>query len=439
MPRQPSSIAGVTVVNRRLLGIACVCALASCSKRPLGEEDDGGMAIDVGLPGQGGQTGTGCGSGAPGLELVGTTLTALDQPATNVSLYTSLLWTGDEYLFIWRLFAGADVLMQRIDANGTAVGGNIRVRAYESGLDVAWGGARLAAVWARKNGTDGRIMFQTFDALGRPLTDEATLRASVGIAIDGSVVYGPRIAPIGDRFVIVWTERTNQIFVATVGFDGQLLQGPVLAGGSDLNSSPILGLAAGADRFVVGWNGTPPATSPPTPTWQNLTVARAFSGDLAPLGDANVLDAAAFASAPQVLATTDEFLVLWTHGVPFDPMTLPSDAEVRIAQLDGAGASTTTSRLDQPAGGPYRSLSPAAWNGDHLVLVWNGRLAGDTGLTLTRFTATGERQGQSIDLPTATPPGAFDLIAHDGTLAFTWTERFGAGYQVYFQQARSCP
>ena len=436
------------IAGRRLEGCALLLLVCACIHRPLPTEDDGGTIVvgtggQSGTAGQGGQPAINCDEGDPRLELAGPTLTVLDQPPTSTSLYTSLLWTGGEYLFIWRLFGGASVLMQRIAGNSQAVGGNIRVRDAEAPLDVAWGGSRLAAVWSRQDAAVGRrLMFQTFDGLGRPLIEETTLRVSASIAYDGSVSYGPRIAALGDRFVIVWTERTNQILVATVGLDGQLLQGPILAGGDNLNSGAYLSLAAGDDRFIVGWNGKPPATSPPDEIWKNLTASRVFLSDLTPLGDADTLDTEAFASSPQVLWVGGGFmtsLVLWTHGVPFDADASVVDAEVRIAQLNGAGGLTASGRADPPVIGPYRYLMPAAWNGDHLVLLWSGGTSSDTGLTLTRFSPGGARQGASLSVPTRSPPTDLYLTAHDGTLGFTWTESVGGGYQVYFQQARACP
>ena len=81
----------------------------------------------------------------------------------------------------------------------------------------------------------------------------------------------------------------------------------------------------------------------------------------------------------------------------------------------------------------------AAWNRDHLVVLWDGGSAGETGLTLSRYATNGERQGASIAVPTASPATRLYVVAHDGTVGFTWSEEVAGGYTVYFQQARSCP
>jgi hypothetical protein len=431
----------VRIVGKRLPGCALLLVVSACVHRPLAEADGdatiSGAAGQGGATGQGGGIGTGCSSGDSGLELIGTPLTVLDQPPTNGNLYTSLLWTGEEYLFIWRLIGSADVLMQRIDANGQAVGGNIRVRNYENALDVAWGRSRLAAVWSRNDTTVGRrLMFQTFDGLGRPLIEETTLRASAGIAYDGGVAYGPRIAAITEGFVIVWSEG-SLVWVATVDVAGYLLIGP-MAATADLRSSPFLSLAADDERLVVGWTGVPATPQPGPPLMEQLTGTLAFSSGLTPLGDTNTLDTAAFYAPPQLLTTGIGFLAFWTHGVAVGS-TSASDAEVRIAQLDGRGASVANGLMDPPARGPIPDLVPAVWNGDHLVVLWGGKTPTDTGLTLSRFAPGGARQGTSLNLPTSAPASRLYLTAHDGTLAFIWSEEVGRGYEVYFQQARSCP
>jgi hypothetical protein len=159
--------------------------------------------------------------------------------------------------------------------------------------------------------------------------------------------------------------------------------------------------------------------------------ASTFTADLAPLGDAS-LDSEALFGMAQVLATDGGVLALWTHGSP-------PEARVRIARLASAGGDATIADIAAPVAGPYRYLSPAAWNGDHAVVLWDGGDAGQTGLTLSRYAPNGERQGASIELPTAAAAARLYVTAHDRTVGFIWSEEMRGGYQVYFQQARSCP
>jgi hypothetical protein len=413
-----------------VLGGAALLASASfggCSMRPLPAEGE----MDPSDPMPGGQTGA-CGAAAQRLELVGSPLLALDNPPANGSLYTTLLWTGEEYLFVWRIFGGDSILMQRIDASGQGVGGNIRVRPFETACDLAWGGARLAAAWSRGTGDVRDLMFQTFDGLGRPLIEPVTLRSSARIAYDGSVSYGPRIVSIPDGFAIAWSEA--QVFVATVDLDGRVRQGPVAAGGREIGSLR-LGLAAADDRILVGWIGRASRVDPgPSGFPVDVAQARAFTVGLAGLGPTIGLDDQAFPGGMQILATNRGFLALWSRGTP-------GDLQVRIAQIDPDGISASIGRMGPPVADVYRDLAPAAWNGDHLVMLWDDRPGGTRGLTLSRHTPGGIREGDPVALPTNTFAGRFYATAHDGMVGFIWSEELDRGYQVYFQQARSssCP
>ena len=167
--------------------IAGLVGVEGCSTRPL-RSRDGAATISGGAGATGtggaGASGTGCGVDGARMELIGSPLLVLDNPPVDGNLYTTLLWTGQEYLFVWRIYNGDGVLMQRIDASGQGVGGNLRVRAYENACDLAWGGSRLAAAWTRKKGATTDLMFQTFDGFGRPMIDAVLKIALAHIAYD---------------------------------------------------------------------------------------------------------------------------------------------------------------------------------------------------------------------------------------------------------------
>lgn len=409
---------------------ALVAAIASCSSRPLPFRDDGASGRGgSGHAGSGGSM-TGIGGG-PGLELIGAPRLLLDTP-TGPELHTTLLWTGEEYLFVWRLFRGDGVFMQRLDASGQTIGGNMRLLDYADAVDLAWGGGRLAAVWKLTNSPTGPgLFFQTFDHLARPLTAEVKLRSSASSSVGGSPLNGPRIAPFRDGFAIVWNE--GQVLVATVTVDGHAQHGPEAAGGDDLLASPYVSLAARGDRIVVGWNGRPSGTPQPAiPT--NMMVTRAFSDRLQALGSRVVLDPACLAGGThQLLATDGGLLALWTREAT-------GIAPIAIAQLDTDGVPTTTATMESPVVGRYQDPAPAAWNGDHLVVLWDRSTSNEeTGLTLARFSPDGAVQGQPVALPTMAVARHVYLVAHDGTVGFIWTEGIDGAYEVYFQQARSVP
>jgi len=416
---------------------ALAAALASCSYRPLPFDDEGSGGVGPGSAGRAGGASGGAGGSAaatPGLKLLGEPRLLLDVPATAAQLYTTLLWTGDDYLFVWRIYDGAGVFMQRLDPSGQTIdgGGNMRLLPYENAVDLAWGGDRLAAVWKRRNdaaGTD--LFFQAFDRDARPLHDAVKLRSSTSIGIDGGASYGPRIVAIAGGFALAWYE--GQVLAATVSVEGRAQQGPEPAGGKELGSAPTLGLAAEGDRILVSWNGWP-SSSRPSALPTAVMSTRAFSRQLQALGGAQVLDSDGFLTGThQVLATGSGFLALWGS----DPANA---APIAITQLDTEGVARAGGLMGPPIAGPYRTLAPAAWNGDHLVVLWNRSSTNENGLTLTRFGADGVAQGPSIELPTIGPASRLCVVARDGRIVgFIWSEEISGAYEVYFQQAMAAP
>jgi hypothetical protein len=83
--------------------------------------------------------------------------------------------------------------------------------------------------------------------------------------------------------------------------------------------------------------------------------------------------------------------------------------------------------------------TPAVWSGDRLVVLGDRSDTRETGLTLSRYAPTGLRDGEPLEVPTTSVAARLHAAAHDGTVGFIWLETIDRGYQVYFQQARSCP
>ena len=95
--------------------------------------------------------------------------------------------------------------------------------------------------------------------------------------------------------------------------------------------------------------------------------------------------------------------------------------------------------MGAPVIGRYRYLSPTVWSRDHLVVLWDRTDAGETGLTLNRFTPTGERLGESLEIPTGQTSSRLYLTEREGTFAFIWSEEGkDRSYRVYFQRAGHC-
>ena len=95
--------------------------------------------------------------------------------------------------------------------------------------------------------------------------------------------------------------------------------------------------------------------------------------------------------------------------------------------------------MESPVAGRYQDPAPAAWNGDHLVVLWERGTINERSLTLARFSSDGAVQGQPLALPTMTAAHHLYVVAHDGTVGFIWSEEIGGAYEVYFQQAKWVP
>jgi len=95
--------------------------------------------------------------------------------------------------------------------------------------------------------------------------------------------------------------------------------------------------------------------------------------------------------------------------------------------------------MESPVVGRYQDPAPAAWNGDHLVVLWDRSTFNERGLTLARFSSDGAVQGQPLALPTMEAGRHLYVVAHDGTVGFIWSEEIGGAYEVYFQQAKWVP
>ena len=368
------------------------------------------------------------------LELVGDARLLLDIPSRSASLYTTLLWTGEEYLFVWRLFGGDGVFMQRIDASGQTLGGNMRLMTYENAVDLAWGGGRLAAVWTREVPVQESISsFQTFDCLARPLGDAVTLRSSARISVDGSVVYGPRIAAIAAGFAIVWNEG-RRCWSRRSALDGRLRQGPAQMDGDDLDGDVYVSVAAAGNRVLVGWSGRPPLSRPAVPP-PTITATRAFSDRLIALGTALTRRHEHLRREHQVLAAGSGFLALWTRD--FAVGTQVSHRPARRRRRPDRAAAT----LARPVGGAYRDLAPAAWNGDHLVVLWDRSTTNQKRPDADALRGRRRRARPPSAAHDVTRRAGLYLAARDGKIGLSASSgpKIAGAYEVYFRAGEGLP
>jgi hypothetical protein len=322
--------------------------------------------------------------------------------------------------------------VQRLDGNGKLVGDEVRIRAYESAFDVSWNGSRVGAVWGTGEEGSMSVMFQAFDRLGNSLTDPVPVVTSPDIAIDGSVVYGPRIAAAGDDFFVYWSERDdpggNTVYLARVDGAGALRHDPVPVGIYRGGDGPRLDLAWSGSEVLTAW-----ATD-------GSVLVRSFSFELASLGEERRVTAEApYGTTPQLLWSGSDHLVLWSDSyVPDD------DGPVFQSRRSSLGDEISTVTLADPVTGRYRYLHPAVWARDRLAVVWSRTAGAGHELTLSRFETDGTLHGSSIVVPSEHRPDRLYLAWTGGELGFIWSEEESGdgdptiGYRVWFQRAAFC-
>jgi hypothetical protein len=346
------------------------------------------------------------------------------------------VWTGREYLFLWRIFAGDGVFVRRIDGNGKLVGSEVRIHSYQNAFDLAWNGSRVGTVWVERVEGSLSVMFQAFDRLGNPLTDAVPVVSSPDITSDGSVVYGPRIAAAGGDFFVLWsgadtTSGGTSVYLVRVDPSGVPRFDPVRAGHYVGGDGPKLDLAWSGSEAMASWT-----TDTGGHSMESAVRVRPFSFAAEPLGDArSVVEGAPYGVTPQLLWAGSEFLELWSGaGAGRD------DARVFASRRDAAGGEIATVTLAPPVVGHYRYLHPAVWARDRLAMLWTREGEPDSELSLSRFAPDGSLHGSPIVIPWTLRPGRLYLAWTGGEYGFIWSDEdaSGYGYRVWFQRATFC-
>ncbi|MBI5502059.1 MAG: putative metal-binding motif-containing protein [Deltaproteobacteria bacterium] len=374
--------------------------------------------------------------------LLGPKVLLLDSPSGTGNAYTALLWTGREYLFVWRRIGFESISLIRLDTGGKLLGDETAMRHFQYAFDSAWSGNRLGTAWGAGDDDPDEcyIWFQTFDASGRPLLDAVRISNGGYAASDGGVHYGPRIAAAGDDFFVVWSEMArggegpHGVWVTRVGPDGTRRFDPLLVDPYAGGDGAGLELAwTGSELGVV--RGEPLGGTPdePRPTTGLRLRRLGWSGE--PLGPMQVVsDTATYSTQFQLLWTGTEFAALWNEGE--DPRGSP----VMLARLDAEGHEVLRASLTPPLETHFPEQRPAVWTGRHLGAVWAEH--GDDGwrLTLRRFELSGAVHGPTVAVPTPGWPGRLDIAWTGSEFGFTWSEETTEppAIRVYFQRATFC-
>lgn len=148
---------------------------------------------------------------------------------------------------------------------------------------VAWNGSRFGVVWS-----DGEVNFVAATA------DGARVAAPI-VLLAGEGTLGPRIAPYGTGFAVVWRTR-----LVLIDADGNVLRAATLA----LDDATVA--SRGADLLVGGRTGS-------------LIQLERYDANLDPIGEPIPLTMESILTgAPYVSATDDGWLAVWRRsgGLP---------------------------------------------------------------------------------------------------------------------------
>lgn len=211
----------------------------------------------------------------------------------------------------------------------------------------AAGTRALVAYLARRRGAAGfavkyRVLGVSMDTNihGMLLPSPLDNRDAPGVLVPQGLIGVPRLARIGDGFVLVWPDYSEGRWRASWRFlDGIGVPGPVqsteLGGMGDANTLPSLALAVDGDELVLAWDRV--RTRAPL---QRDVVVQRFARDLSPRGEAATANSSAGDHNGPAVALLPQKAVM----VSWDDDTQGTAvSEVRARVLDARGAPLFTS------------------------------------------------------------------------------------------------
>lgn len=373
-------------------------------------------------------------------------------------------WTGTRFLVVWDEERGEsrDVLGARVTPEGlvldrpgfviSAASGEQRAPAVARAGDVAW------VVW--EDTRRGQS-----DIFGARVREDGTVLEPAGVAISTAsrAQHEPRVASVGDKSFVVWTDERggerSRIRGARVAADGTVinragfpvyertsgrLEHPALACGAaqclTVFESPLAfppyGVSMGSfvlgtrltmrrgaqDRPALELSTAAPAQHFPTVAWGEdsaLLVWQEFRDERGPTivaarirRDGTVLDpdglalpSAPGSSHPAVAYDSGQFLVVWQEPHPAGEDIRGARVSTAGELLDGTSIPISTA--------PVRQLSPSvAGGGGRFLVAWEDTRASELfDLRFTPFAARVSGAGAVLDrrgLPLA-PPERFGL------------------------------
>jgi hypothetical protein len=176
---------------------------------------------------------------------------------TGYSLETDLAWSGSEFMTCWNddRTGDRDVMCRRIGADGSLLGSEITVTTTTEIADlpdVVWADSQFGVVWEDRRHGQWDVYFQRVGA------DGSLLGSNVRVTDDASESYIPTMAWSGSEFVSCWQDTRDsvtQIYCARLSGGGTKIGAEVRVGATSNNSESAF-LAWSGSEFGLAWVDT---------------------------------------------------------------------------------------------------------------------------------------------------------------------------------------
>ncbi|WP_426753992.1 hypothetical protein [Myxococcus sp. Y35] len=314
--------------------------------------------------------------------------TQLSVSASNMAISPAVAWDGKQFLVVWSDERGGiltpDLFGNRVKKDGTRLDGPGGVplvvrEGAQTVPDVTWTGNHFFVVWQDdKNGTQ--------DVYGARFRKDLALDgpAAFGIATGAGDQTVPRVAPSGNKSLVVWDDtRTghHRVRGVRVGDNGSILgskSGFTISSG-DFPEELAPAVAAGDHKFLVTYAGTTTGTDEFGP--HEILATRVTHDDTVKDRPALRLTRPSKHKPPVAAARGDDaYLAVWSENLSGTPGMLAA----RVS-LDGR-------LLDVPVVLPAGATSRApvvVWDGDAWFVAWEEDAADATGFRGARVSGVG--------------------------------------------------
>ncbi|QDE70426.1 MULTISPECIES: hypothetical protein [Myxococcus] len=315
--------------------------------------------------------------------------TQLSVSESNMAIKPAVAWDGKQFLVVWSDQRGGvltpDIFGNRVTKDGIRLDGAGGVplvvrEGAQTVPDVTWTGNHFFVVWQDDKN-------DTADVYGARFRKNLALDgpAAFGIATGEGEQTGPRVAPSGNKSLVVWDatrQGIHRVRGVRVGDNGSILgskSGFTISTG-DFQQEIAPAVAAGDHKFLVTYAGTTTGTDEFGP--HEILATRVTHDDTVKDRPALRLTRP-WGHKPPVAASRgpDAYLAVWSENLSGTPGMLAA----RVS-LDGQ-------LLDVPVVLPAGATSRApvvVWDGAAWFVAWEEGAADATGFQGARVSGAGQ-------------------------------------------------